>query len=174
MPTSWGKGYLNPSLSISVCLAERIVRGSCSLHLSKQAAILEPGQLDLLEFYKKWDTKADCVRHPTVTRHSIIFISNTGSWEFGLTPLSLALGSRFEHIHFVHQGCIFSEERVNLFPPPPSTSQFPFSIEFLKSTCLEKAALNTKSQAWYSRKDCSGGLSWPSSLLPLWASVCRL
>lgn len=53
MLTFWGKGYLNPSFSISINLEEGIMRGCfCSLHFSKQAAILEPGQLDdTLEFF---------------------------------------------------------------------------------------------------------------------------
>lgn len=82
MPTSWGKGYLTPSLSIIVHLEERNMRGcSCSLHLSKQAAILEPGQLDdLLEILKNGRPKLTASGihvHATVTGQSIILKSVT-------------------------------------------------------------------------------------------------
>lgn len=109
-----------------------------------------------LNFLKKWDTKADCIRHPCARYSNGAinnpYVCNTGSWEFGWTLLSLALGSTFEHIHPVHQGCVFQRrEWISSFLLL-QRHKFPFSIKFLKSACLEKAGLDPKSQAWYSRK----------------------
>lgn len=65
MLTSWGKGCLNSS-QLCVLTRRNSERPLCSLHLSKQAAFLEPGQLDdllILGKKKKSETKADCIRH---------------------------------------------------------------------------------------------------------------
>lgn len=157
MLTSWGKGCLNSS-QLCVLTRRNSERPLCSLHLSKQAAFLEPGQLDdLLILGKKKKVRpkltasGTCV-HAAMPRQSLILMFVTlKSWGSGWTPLCLALGSGCERIHSVHQGYIFSRQRVNVSASlSPQRLSFPFNIKlidkFLESSCLERVGFYLKSQ----------------------------